>query len=172
MSYRNLAYWNRHFSYDRERIGDRIVVEVYRALKHYTFENQHCRAGAYISNGFSSDFYSLQRMIPNSATFEKIINSEDKVFDTYDVDFLNDINGLTKYNDIELVLKLKRHIYFEYQSKRVFNDIFGYKFKNVIGLEIKPENILSLEGSSLDNFKIKTTSFTIDIRFRNLITIT
>jgi hypothetical protein len=171
MSYRELIYWRRGFSYDRKNVGDRIAIETYRILMHYTSENRNCRVGAYLSKTWFSEFYSLQQLFPDFETFINIATSDKKIVNSDAPQIFKDLNGVSFYEEIESVMKLKWPIYFEFQSQSLINKIFGYNFKNAMSLMIEPDDIISLEGESLDSFRIKIKDFVLDIRFRNQICI-
>ncbi|ULC60825.1 hypothetical protein MBM09_07450 [Flaviramulus sp. BrNp1-15] len=171
MSKRNLKYWNRGFSYHKNRIGNRVIIETYRILMHYTSENPNCRVGVYLTKTHFSEFYTLEQIFPEFDRFIEIATTDKKVIDSDLPQFLKEINGIAFYEQIQSVMKLKWPIYFQYQSQNLISKIIGYNFKNSLDFKINPDEIKSLEGESLDSFRIKVKDSTLDIRFRNQISI-
>lgn len=171
MSKRNLIYWKRGFSYHKELIGNRVAIEAYRILMHYTSENPNCRVGTYLFKSNFSEFFSLEKLFPEFDIFIAIATSNEKTINSSLPQFLKDIHGISFYEEVESVMKLERPIYFEYQSKSLIRRLFGYNFKDSFRFKICPNKIQSLEGESLDSFRLKVKESILDIRFRNQISI-
>jgi hypothetical protein len=101
MSYRDLIYWRKGFNFSRSTHGDRVAVEAYRLLYHYTWENPNCRAGTVIDRvGVVNSFYTIHQLIPEFDRFEsKAMYQDDYI--NHDNDPLRSLMGLSFYDEIE-----------------------------------------------------------------------
>lgn len=171
MSKRDLIYWTKGFNFSRNHHGDRVVVEAYRLLSHYTEENPNCRVGKFIEKiGENPRFFSIREMTED--TFEILVQrvlypppQEDP-----DDPWQRPVSGFKK--TIDDFLSLKSGVLFQYESKSSFKDIFGYKFRESISLILNPNDIIQVEGNSLDDFYIKFSNCYLEVCFRDQISIT
>jgi hypothetical protein len=175
MNPENLWYWRRGFNYNRSHvIENKVAVEVYRILIHYTAVHKNCRVGAYLSKSSFSEFCPLSQIISNFDFFSEVATTKKKVLPDIYPEHIKDIWGPTFHEQVENVWRLQWPIWFEYESKCWVKEIFGYKFNRAdkaFSLKIAPEDIKELTGDSLRNFSIGIKDYTLRVNFGNEISI-
>ena len=171
MSFRDLIYWRKGFNFSRSTHGDRVAVEAYRLLYHYTWENPNCRAGIFIEKfGEFQKFYTVHQLIPSFDHFyQKAIFQEDYI--SQENDFISDLTGQSFQDEIEKFQRLRSYIRIEFEPKSSIKSLLGYKFKNSVGVIINPKEIITVEGTSLDSFKIQVKDYEIEVAFRTQVSI-
>jgi hypothetical protein len=167
MSLGDIRYWQRRFSYDRSHIiKNKVAIEVYRILIHYTRIHKNCRVGAYIAKSFASEFYSLDQLIPNFDAFSEVAISQTNILPNKYPDYIKNLWGPTCYESMEAVWQLKYPIWFEFESKSWYKSFLGYKLgRNSLGIKIDPSDINALTGESLRYFKISIKDYCLEVRF-------
>lgn len=172
MSVENLKYWTKGFSFDRNHVvKNKVTIEVYRILMHYTVVHNNVRVGAYLYKSGFSQFYPLQQIIHNFDLFFEVASGNTNLKDSYYPDYIKDTTGFTLKDQIETVWKLEYPIWLEVESVNLYDQLFGYKFKRPIRVKIEPNDIVSLDGRSLGDFAITIRDYKIEVAFRNNISI-
>ncbi len=171
MSFRNLIYWEKGFNFSRSTHGDRVAIEAYRLLYHYTWENPNCRAGIFIEKfGEFQKFYTIHQLIPSFDHFYQKAMFQENYIDQSN-DFIRDLTGLSFQDEIEKFQRLRSYIRIEFEPKSSLKSLLGYKFKNALCIVINPEEIMQVVGNSLDSFKIQVKGYEIEVAFRTQVSI-
>lgn len=138
---------------------------------HYTAVHKNCRVGAYIHRASISEFVPLKQIIPWFDFFVDVVETN---FDYTQEKYFKLIDkiGESRYSkQVEKVWRLESPIWFEFETKTLTKKIFGYTFKKPFQVRINPNDIESLEGSSLSQFRIKVKDFCLSVRFRDQVQI-
>jgi hypothetical protein len=168
----SLIYWRKGFCFNiSDHSHDRVVIETFRLLIYYTSIHKNFRIGAYLTKSFYSEFYPLTKIITNFDFFSEFVINKDWHFQEKYPPSIKEAFGPTLADQVENVWRLEYPIWLEYESKYWLKDLLGYSFNNPLAIKFNPSEIISLEGDSLNSFKIAIKDFILEIRFGNRISI-
>lgn len=167
----NYDYWRREFEFTREEHGDRVAIEAYRILWHYTLENPNCRAGRNFVVGVGGgEFYSLNRLVGEDfKLFEEHALKQVYKPATPDEEFLNNMNGYT--DDFMKFFSLQNGLNFYHQPRSLWKTLRGYKFDYAFRFYFEPCEITAVRGSSLNCFSIEFENYCLDVWDRHNVSI-
>lgn len=162
-----ICYWGRGFYYDRSHvIKNNVAIQTYKILMNYTEIHKNCRVGCYLMvNGFS-EFFPLKQLITPFDLFAEAAEHDKQLA----IESFPD-RGYPTVAQLEKVWRLKYPIRFEFTSKSIWGDLFGYDFSKAMAIAIDPDDISELEGHSLNSFKITVKYYIIDVAFGDSITV-
>jgi hypothetical protein len=172
MTYYKPGLWSGGFNYDRSHpTRNKVAIQTYKILIHYTQVHKNCRVGAYLSVRGFSEFYPLRHLIPNFDAFAEVAEKDLTVSPRTYYGFKKNSTGTYFQEQVEEVWRLKYPIYFEIMPKTSWKNFFGYSFNRPFKIKINPSDINQLEGLSLDSFTIMIKDYQIKVKFRDEISI-